>query len=220
MKKLLGMLLLLAVSVTYYSCVEVEEEEPNPYGSGKGQLTFWTQSDLGVGNVNIYVSNQSAGTVSHYHANGVDCGMGDVNLVETAGTYNWKAIGTTGQIWSGIISIEAGKCQKIQLTGSNGGNNGDCNYSLNGNWKRQSGGAVDCPGEVVHFNGSQGSVTFSPNGCRFSVGNVKWKNYNAANCSIEVLFKDQNGGNPYYDIGSVEFRSANEVMIGSVLYKK
>src|ERR1043165_2485669 len=114
MKRVFKVLVLAGLVLTAVSCKK-EEKEPevtNPYGEGNGQYTFYTLTDLGHGNIDVYVSGQAVGKISHYHSSGVSCGGGDVNVTRSAGSYDWNAVAQDGATWNGSIDISEGTCAK------------------------------------------------------------------------------------------------------------
>ena len=95
-------------------------------GSGNtaqtGTATFFTKEDLGVGSISVSVDGKAEGTIAHYHASGVTCGQGDVNVTKPAGTYPFKATGGS-LVWEGTVTIKNGICQaqELQKSASGGG---------------------------------------------------------------------------------------------------
>lgn len=79
-----------------------------------GTATFFVKEDLGLGSITVTVDGKVEGTITHYNSNGVDCGKGDVNVTKPAGTYSFKATGST-QTWTGTITIKNGICQAQEL---------------------------------------------------------------------------------------------------------
>lgn len=128
------------ISITFFSLfisgllVCCKKDTTNPFGGEKGQVTFYTESDLGVGNITVTVDGSEVGTMSHFFSGGVDCGSGDVNVVKDAGTYNWSATSQSGGSWTGgTVTFIKGKCQTLPLTtGSNvlAGNPGNPRFNL------------------------------------------------------------------------------------------
>ncbi|MBO9632341.1 MAG: hypothetical protein J7578_04440 [Chitinophagaceae bacterium] len=103
----------------------------NAFGEGNGNYSFYATSDLGVGNIAVYIDNELAGTLTRYHANGVECGKAEVNVIKSRGPHLFRASSQSGANWpERTINFEEGKCTAIELTGS--GNNG-----LPGQYKNQ-----------------------------------------------------------------------------------
>lgn len=94
-------------------------------GATTGELSFWTQSDLGCGNINVNVSGYGSSVVTSYYANGFPgCGAnGNANFTLPQGNYNYTA-NCNGTSSSGTISVYNGECSNVQLTGSGGGGGG------------------------------------------------------------------------------------------------
>lgn len=96
-------------------CTKKDVTPPPPPDTGS--LTVYSKSDLGAGNIEVFIDNVSAGTVSHFSPNGVTCGSGDVNIKKPAGNYTLTAKGTNGKTWGPVtIAIENGACKSFELT--------------------------------------------------------------------------------------------------------
>lgn len=94
-------------------------------GTSNGQATFWTQSDLGCGNINVSINGYGTQTISAFHSGGdPNCGSsGTATFDLPAGTYSYSA-SCSNQTWSGNITVNEGSCSRMQLTGSGGGGSG------------------------------------------------------------------------------------------------
>lgn len=124
-------LILFLLFLSIISCVK-EGETPVPPGVETGTLTIYAKSDLGVGNISVYLDNQIEGTILRFHANGVTCGNGDVNIEKPDGSYSLKAESQSGTSWNGTISIFSGQCQTLELTksaSSGGGGSTTCPWT-------------------------------------------------------------------------------------------
>lgn len=95
-------------------CTNKEVTPPPPE---TGTLTIYSKSDLGAGNIEVFIDNVSVGIVSHFSPTGVTCGGGDVNIKKAGGNYALTAKGTNGKTWGPVtISIENGTCKSFELT--------------------------------------------------------------------------------------------------------
>jgi hypothetical protein len=131
MRKISILLLVIFGLITINSCKKEEDPKPtNPFGNGNGQCTFWIESNLELGNISVFIENESVGTITRYHPNGITCGKGDVNVIKNAGTYNWSAKSPTGTSWSGVMTISEGECKTILV--GDGGSNDDGGSGDNG----------------------------------------------------------------------------------------
>ena len=103
-----------------------------------GTQSFWVKSDLGVGAISVSIDSKSEGTITHFHANGLTCGQGDVNITRTPGTYAYKATSATGTAsWEGSFTVVAGKCASLELVLTATGN------SACAGWRQRYGGFHD-----------------------------------------------------------------------------
>lgn len=191
-----------------------KKDTVNPFGGEKGQITFYTGSDLGVGNITVYIEGSEVGTMSHYFTGGPDCGSGDVNVVKDAGTYNWNATSQGGATWSGNISFLKGECRTMELTlGGNtlAGNPGNPRFNLQFNNEAN----VDLDLYVVTPNGN--TIYYrnpsADNGtldvdCKCSScpqgpnENIYWVNGTAPHGTYQVYVK-------YYDKCGSTYQSSN-----------
>lgn len=84
-------------------------------GSTTGNIMFWTQSDLGCGQINVTVSGQS-GTIGSYYSSGApNCGAnGCANFTLPPGTYTFSAT-CQNYSWNNTITVTAGGCSKMRL---------------------------------------------------------------------------------------------------------
>ena len=88
-------------------------------GSGTGQAMFWIQSDLGCGNITVYISGVGK-TISSYYASGAPaCGSsGCATYNLSPGTYAYTA-SCSGYSWGtsspSYITVTSGGCSKMRL---------------------------------------------------------------------------------------------------------
>lgn len=88
-------------------------------GSGTGQAMFWIQSDLGCGNVTVYISGVSKTITSYYASGAPACGSsGCATYNLSPGTYAYTA-NCTGYSWGtsspSYITVTSGGCSKMRL---------------------------------------------------------------------------------------------------------
>ncbi|MDA3866781.1 MAG: hypothetical protein PF489_08550, partial [Salinivirgaceae bacterium] len=110
-----------------YGCMDPDATNYNPNATmddgsceyeGPGQAMWWINSDLGVGNINIYFRGYYQGQITHYYYTTPDCGAnGCVTVSEENGTYSWSAEADDGYTtWSGTIDITGYDCSTMELT--------------------------------------------------------------------------------------------------------
>src|SRR4051812_1169673 len=112
----------LAIAVLYMTCFVTcsEENTPppkptNPYGVGNGQVTFYSKSDLGEGNITISIDGEDKGIITEFHPDGVTCGSGNANVILSAGKHSLYARGQSGGSWSGNFDVIEGKCTPNEI---------------------------------------------------------------------------------------------------------
>lgn len=103
-----------ATTVAY--CGEGGGEGGGEQTATTGELTFWTASDLGCGNIQVNVSGVGSGTISAYHSSTPDCGAsGTASFPSvTPGSYSYTASCSDGE-WNGSIEATAGGCSLMEL---------------------------------------------------------------------------------------------------------
>ena len=113
---------LLFMAVLFTRCKK-EDLLPTPDPTPTtGQGMFWTASDLGCGNITVTLGGASGSISTYYNTSIPSCGAAGCATFDLApGTYTYFASCSGGQTWSGSITIVAGGCSKIQLTGGGGG---------------------------------------------------------------------------------------------------
>gem|GEM_PF-1278841 len=88
-----------------------------------GSILFWTQSDLGCGNITVNIGGQSK-TLDSYHSGAPACGASGAATFNLApGTYAYTA-SCAGLNWSGNVTVSGGQCTKQQLVKSGSGGGG------------------------------------------------------------------------------------------------
>jgi hypothetical protein len=125
-------------------------------GSNYGQIMFWIATDLGTISVNC---NGSTQTITMYYSSGApDCGTNGcanfTNLIP--GTYSYTATSAATN-WNGSITVNAGGCTRVQLTGSGGGGGGGGSNKGQAMFWLSSDPA--CGTITVYCNGTSGNIT-------------------------------------------------------------
>lgn len=111
--------IIFIAAVLFASCTKKDFAPP---AADTGTLTVYSKSDLGAGNIEVFIDNVSAGIVSHFSPAGVTCGGGDVNIKKAGGDYALMAKGANGKTWGPItIAIENGTCKSFELTNNTTG---------------------------------------------------------------------------------------------------
>jgi hypothetical protein len=134
----------------------------HPFGAGKGQVTVYIATDLGLGVINCAIDGQNVGTISHYSAT-TACGSGDVNVILSAGSHTFSGSSQSGAVtWNFTFTITEDQCLPRSLTysgGGGGGSTGTAVFYLNQN---SPGGTVtvNCGGQTkyitTYFAGAPG----------------------------------------------------------------
>lgn len=165
MKKPLTSLLLTTIAMfIIFSCTK-DSGSGNNNGSGgngggggatTGQVIFWTSSDFGCGNITVVCNGISRQITGYYSSGTPDCGdTYGANFTLNPGSYNFTATCSGGNSWSGNITITAGICSKMQLTGGTGGGGGTGISAMF--WASDLG----CGPITVNFYGQQKQITAS-----------------------------------------------------------
>lgn len=82
--------------------------------SSYANAIFWTQTDLGCGNISVYIHGTS-GTISGHYSSTPSCGSyGCANFYLPVGTYTFTATCITYN-WEGEIEITEGDCSTMML---------------------------------------------------------------------------------------------------------
>jgi len=194
---------------------------PNPYGEGNGKITFMRTQQI-AGPVTIKISNKSLNDSLVWQA-APPC---DTNIATSqilkAGNYSVKIEGSVFMCNYGV-TVEERKCKILDYTNCNGGNTG-CT-DITGIWLRTSDGPCpNCRGLKVEFRNGEGEVIFTPAGCRFPLGDIKWNNFNLDNCTINDLARDSLGGSPEFQPANMVFDNKNSFVIngpsGTIPYSR
>lgn len=115
MKTLKFPFLAFALLFAVVSCSRKTDDTSKKDSAGQGKTTFWLSEDLGVGAIDVYIDNVWEGSISHAHAAGISCGLGDVNYSGSKGVYSYEAVAANGAKWKGEFNLEDGKCKDVEL---------------------------------------------------------------------------------------------------------
>lgn len=183
---------------------------PNPYGEGNGKITFY-RTEYIEGPVVINVYNKTL-TDSLVWSSAPNC---DTNIAAYAilrkGDYS---VYINGKVFTCVygIHITEKECIRLNYSGCMGGVIPCVN--LNGTWLRTADGPCpNCEGLKIYFENGVGEVIYTPPGCRFPLGDIKWINYDSASCTVKDLARDQYGGSPEYQNASSIFTDRNNFTI-------
>lgn len=184
--------------------------DTNIYGAGNGKITFYRTVQIS-GPVTIKISN-SEFTDSLVWQTAPNCDTNiAVSKILKAGTYGVSIEGSVF-LCNYNVTIEEKKCKLINYSNCNNGYVG-C-YTLNGTWLRtEDGPCPNCKGLKVQFTNGIAEVIFTPQGCRFPIGDIKWKDFNLSNCTVYDLARDQYGGSPEYQFANVTFFNKDSLNI-------
>jgi major membrane immunogen (membrane-anchored lipoprotein) len=178
MKKTYKLIMALLVAFGFMilnSCTDEATPSPTPPPT-TGDAMFWIASDLGVGPITVYCNGSSQTFNSYYSSGAPSCGAsGAANFSLNPGTYPFTA-SAGSSTWSGSITVTAGGCSKMQLTGGGGGGGSSTNGNVMFWTKNSTLGAI-----TVNFNGQVKQITQyqssgNPSGCGVS----GFANYNLA----------------------------------------
>jgi len=183
---------------------------PNPYGEGNGKISFIRTQQIN-GPVIVYVSGKTLYDTLVWSVS-PSC---DTNIVTSqilkAGNYVVRIEGNVF-LCNYNINVEERKCKILDYTNCSGGYVG-C-YTLDGVWNRTADGPCpNCKGLKIEFRNGEGEVIYTPPGCRFPIGDIKWMNFNIGSCTMSDLARDSLGGSPEYQSASLSFENKNSFVI-------
>jgi hypothetical protein len=175
---------------------------PNPYGEGNGKISF-IRTQQTDSNIVIYISNKQLNDSIVWQAT-PPC---DTNIASSvilkAGSYGVRIEGNTF-LCNYSVNVEERICKIIDYTNCNGGYIG-CN-DITGVWLRTADGPCpNCRGLKVEFRNGIGEVIYTPQGCRFHIGDIKWTDFILSNCKMYDLARDSLGGSPEYQLADLIF---------------
>lgn len=184
------------------SSTTVTPPPPNPYGEGNGKLTF-IRTQQTDSNITIYISNKQLKDSVIWQAT-PPC---DTNIASSvilkAGSYGVRIEGNVF-LCNYSINVEERICKILNYTNCNGGNIG-CS-DITGVWQRTADGPCpNCKGLKVEFRNGIGEVIYTPPGCRFHLGDIKWTDFNLDKCTMYDLARDEYGGSPEYQFADLIF---------------
>lgn len=184
------------------SSTPVTPPPPNPYGEGNGKITF-IRTQQTDSNITIYISNkQIKDSIIWQTTPPCDTNIAS-SVILKAGSYGVRIEGNVF-LCNYNINVEERICKILNYTNCNGGNIG-CS-DITGVWLRTADGPCpNCKGLKVEFRNGIGEVIYTPPGCRFHLGDVKWTDFNLSNCTMYDLARDQYGGSPEYQLANLIF---------------
>jgi hypothetical protein len=184
--------------------------DTNQYGAGNGKITFYRTEQI-PGPLIIKVSNyQINDSIVWQVTPNCDTNIA-VSKILKAGTYTVSIEGSVF-LCNYNVTVEEKKCKLLNYTNCNNGYVG-C-YTLNGTWLRTSDGPCpNCAGLKIQFADGVGEVIYTPQGCRFPIGDIKWKELNLADCKVYDIARDQYGGSPEYQLADLQFYNKDSLSI-------
>jgi hypothetical protein len=130
MKKLIftSSTLLITAAGVFFSCAKQDNTTPapaNPYGSGNGNVSFWTSNNVPNG-IDVIVNSTTVHMGQYFPSGTPTCAQqGTASFTLPAGTYNYTAQQTGGgSTWGGSVTVANGGCLTEQLTGGGGSTTG------------------------------------------------------------------------------------------------
>jgi len=212
-------LLLILLSVYLSSCdskTGITNPPPPPpadtnvYGTGNGKITFYRTEQIS-GPVIIKISDsQLTDSLVWQYIPACDSGIA-VSRILKAGNYRVSIEGSVF-LCNYNVTVEEKKCKLLNYTNCNNGFVG-C-YTLNGTWLRTADGPCpNCAGLQIQFVDGVGEVIYTPQGCRFPLSDIKWKDLNLNDCSVLDLARDQYGGSPEYQRANLTFFNKDSLII-------
>ncbi len=177
---------------------------PNPYGEGNGKITF-IRTQQTDSNIIIKISNkQLSDTLVWQAIPPCDTNIA-TSVILKAGDYQVRIEGNVF-LCNYTVRVEERICKIVNYTNCNDGTVG-CS-DITGVWLRTADGPCpNCKGLKVEFRNGIGEVIYTPPGCRFHLGDMKWIDFNINNCTIYDLARDQYGGSPEYQLANLVFQN-------------
>lgn len=175
---------------------------PNPYGSGNGKITF-IRTQQTDSNITVKISNKQLNDTLIWQAvPSCDTNIAS-SLILKAGDYSVRIEGNVF-LCNYNITVEERRCKILDYTNCNGGYVG-CS-DITGVWLRTADGPCpNCRGLKVEFRNGIGEVIYTPPGCRFHLGDIKWTDFTLDKCIIYDLARDSLGGGPEYQQANLSF---------------
>ncbi|HEY5534712.1 MAG TPA: hypothetical protein VIL99_07255 [Ignavibacteria bacterium] len=182
----------------------------NPYGEGNGKITFYRTQQI-AGPVTIKISDKTLNDTLVWQS-APDCNSNiAASVILRAGDYSVRIEGSVF-LCDYNTRVEEKICKVLNYTNCNNGYVG-C-YTMTGTWIRTADGPCpNCQGLKIQFLNGVGEVIFTPPGCRFPLGDVKWIDFNINNCTMLDLARDQFGGSPQYQSSSINFLNKDSLLI-------
>jgi hypothetical protein len=196
--------------ITETTIINPPPPTPNPYGEGNGKISFIRTQQID-GHITIYISNKQINDTIVWSITPT-CDTNKIaSQILKAGNYSVRIEGNIF-LCNYTINVEERKCKILDYTNCNGGYVG-C-YTLEGIWNRTADGPCpNCRGLKIEFRNGIGEVIYTPPGCRFPIGDIKWENFDSINCKISDLARDSLGGGPEYQSANMTFENKNSFII-------
>jgi hypothetical protein len=182
----------------------------NPYGNGNGKITFIRKQPID-GIVSIKISDKQLNdTIVWQITPSCDTNIAASQILK-AGDYSVNIEGSVFMC-SYNVTVEERVCKILEYTDCSGGYVG-CT-DITGVWLRTDDGPCpNCKGLKVEFRNGFGEVIYTPPGCRFPLGDIKWKDFSLGNCNMLDLARDQYGGSPEYQSATLTFSNKTSFII-------
>jgi hypothetical protein len=196
--------------ITETTVINPPPPPPNPYGEGNGKISFIRTQQID-GPVTIYVSNKQLNDTIVWSMTPL-CDTNKIaSQILRAGNYSVRIEGNIF-LCNYTVNVEEKKCKILDYTNCSGGSVG-C-YTLDGIWNRTADGPCpNCKNLKIEFRNGVGEVIYTPPGCRFPIGDLKWANFDLSNCKISDLARDSLGGGPEYQSANITFENKNSLII-------
>jgi hypothetical protein len=185
---------------------------PNPYGNGKGKITFIRKQHIDGPVIIIISGREMNDTIIWQNTPSCDTNLA-VSQILPAGSYPVRIEGSEFMC-NYNVTVEERVCKIQEYTNCAGGYIG-CT-GIEGIWLRTADGPCpNCQGLKVEFREGFGEVIYTPPGCRFPIGDIKWRDFNLGSCTMLDLARDQYGGSPGYQNAELTFENRNSFVIHS-----
>jgi hypothetical protein len=185
-----------------------------------GATSLVVTTSGGSGDLDLYVRRGQTPTESTYDCQSSGGDNDERCELDSPAEGTWYIMLQGFEAYSGVTLIAT------VTTGSTGGQAAVCGgtqgTTLTGDWRRAGDfGAPNAAGMLVrHVGGRSGSGTIVENpGTGFALGQVKWRNFDPSNCTIESLFTNEAGTTQEYRSTSVSLNAAEtQLTIGAAIY--
>ena len=154
---------------------------PNPYGAGNGKITFYRTQQISGTVVIKIASKQMTDTIVWNITPNCDTNITASQILK-AGDYT-SSMEAEAFLCHYDFKVEERKCKLLDYTNCTGGYVG-CT-DITGTWLRTADAECpNCTGLKIYYSNGYGEVIYTPQGCRFPIGDSKWANFNINDCSM------------------------------------